>query len=62
MKIHAGPSGREVISLRKEDSLLVLSTVREAKKVSAMLGQRDSDKNSFESKNRTLVVLLKALQ
>jgi hypothetical protein len=31
----AGPSGREVISLPKVDSLLVLVNVREAKKVSA---------------------------
>ena len=30
----AGPSGREVISLQKMDSLLVLVNVREAKKVS----------------------------
>ena len=36
MKITAGPSGREVISLQKVDSsLLVLVDVREAKKVSA---------------------------
>jgi hypothetical protein len=34
MKIHAGPSGREVISLQKVDSLLGLSSVREARKVS----------------------------
>jgi hypothetical protein len=35
MKIKAGPSGHEVISLQKMDSLLVLANVREAKKVSA---------------------------
>jgi hypothetical protein len=33
-----GPSGREVISLQKVDSLLVLVYVREAKKFSALLG------------------------
>jgi hypothetical protein len=34
---NVGPSGREVISLQKEDSLLVILNVREAKKVSARL-------------------------
>jgi hypothetical protein len=38
-----------VISLQKADSCYLLD-VWEAKKVSVMLGQRDSDKNSFESK------------
>ncbi len=33
-----GPTGREVISLQKEDSLLVFEYNREAKKVSAILG------------------------
>jgi hypothetical protein len=35
MKINADPSGREVISLLKADSLLVLVNGRKAKKVSA---------------------------
>jgi hypothetical protein len=37
MKINAGPSGREVISLQKVDSLIVLVNTTGAKKVSAML-------------------------
>jgi hypothetical protein len=48
--IDASPPGREeVISLQKVDSLVVFGMYREAKKVSAMLGQRDLPKNSFES-------------
>ena len=35
MKINAGPSGREVISLQKMDSLLVVLNVTGAKKLSA---------------------------
>jgi hypothetical protein len=46
----ASPSSREeVISLQKVDSLVVFGMYREAKKVSAMLGQKDLAKNSFES-------------
>jgi hypothetical protein len=41
MKIHAGPSRREVISLQKADSLLALSNLREAKKLSERQHLRD---------------------
>jgi hypothetical protein len=44
-----GPSGREVISLQKVDSLLVSLNIREAKKVSVTQCWRDLDKNSFVS-------------
>jgi hypothetical protein len=44
MKIDAGPSGREVISLQKVDSLLVLANLREAKKVSTRQDQRIREK------------------
>ncbi len=36
MLVEVGPSGREVISLQKVDSLLVLVNVRDAKKVYAI--------------------------
>jgi hypothetical protein len=41
MKIKAGPSGREVISLQKADSLLILVNVRDSQKVSARWHLRD---------------------
>jgi hypothetical protein len=42
-----------VISLQKEDSLLVLASLGEAKEVSAMeCWRRDLDRNSFESKDQ----------
>ena len=43
MKIKAGPSGREVISLQKMDSQLRLVNAGEAKKLSARLHYRDLD-------------------
>jgi hypothetical protein len=48
----AGPSGLAVISLQKEDSLLGLASLGEAKEVSAMECWRDLDRKSFESKDQ----------
>ena len=48
-----------MISLVKQDSLLVLINAREAKKFSAILGQKDLDKNSFEPTDliRTFIII-----
>jgi hypothetical protein len=42
--INESPSGREVISLKKVDSLVALVNAREAKKVSVTQCWRDLDK------------------
>ena len=49
IKINAGPSGREVISLQKVDSLLIfLNVMQGAKKVFVTYGQRDSREKPSE--------------
>jgi hypothetical protein len=45
----ADPSGREVISLHKEDSLFLLVNAREDKKGFSDVKPEGLDKNSFES-------------
>ena len=49
------------MSLQKEDSLLVLVNVTEAKKVSALQDRADLDKNSFESKSQNSDGIFKVL-